>query len=789
MRHTADTLTFGSHLRRLRIAVGSTQAALAIKAGLSLNAVSSIERGARRYPYPDTVRALADALGLAPTERTEFISLASRRPGLDLPDEAAGANLPAPATTMVGRASEVAEAVALLRRPELRLLTMTGPGGVGKTRLALCVAEQAGAKLDGGVRFVPLAVVTDANLVIPAVVQTLALRGAANDQARDILVRFLADREMLLVLDNFEQVVDAAPGVVDLMVSCPRLKVLVTSRIPLHVDGEQEFPVRPLPLPSRNGSSTLPALPKLAEAPAVALFVQRARAVRPGFTLTPANAGAVTELCARLDGLPLAIELAAAWSRLLSPQAMLEHQNDRLSLLKGGGPDRPERLQSMRGAIGWSFDQLTAPRKALFRRISVCVDGCSLVAAAAVATLDSPPASGMPVFLDDVVALVDHSLVQREESAEGAVRVGMLETIREFGHARLVEAGEEVSARNSHAMYFLKFAKTARAQIEGPARRAAHADVQRELDNLRAALTWLLETGDASRARLLASELSRFWIDLGYIGEGRRWIEQVIRIEGASSPEIRVDALYWAAGFANLQGDSARATERADLALALAQECGHRWGEAAALTQLGEAAIGNDSTRARTLVEKALEIFREIADPIQEGLALRQLGIIAHRQGAYDEAAACHEAGLEIWRGLNHPWGVPAALRELADVALAQSDLERARKLYQESLVHWRVLRERIHMSACLPGLARVELLSGDGEHAVLLLGAQDALNQSMGYIHTQTVYAELIEDTRAAVSAAVFDEMWAYGESLPLEAVLDAVTTIPASPESVPAL
>ncbi len=780
--------TFGARLRQLREAAGLTQEALAEQAGLSLNAIGALERGDRRHPYPRTIHVLAVALGISEDERSALASLLPKRIGrvLQRNDDQPG-SLPVATTPLLGREREVDEAASFLRSSDVRLLTLTGPGGVGKNRIAIRVASLVRDGFADGAWFVPLVQITDPGLVTSLIMQVLALQEVGETEPRDVLVQNLRGRNILLVLDNFEQIPDAAPLVADLLLSCPLIKVIVTSRTPLRVDGEQEFPVPPLTLPS-NGV-TIP-LGELGRIPAVALFLQRAHAARPDFMLTEENAGAIVELCGKLDGLPLAIELAAARVKLLSPQAMLGLLSNRLRLLTGGGLDRPERLQTMGGAIAWSFNLLEPAEQTLFRRLSVFVGGCVLDAVDVMFEQDAELLSESETvrdplqrstsqhpdtsMLDHVATLVDHSLLLREERPDGEVRIRMLEVIREFSLERLIESGEADEIRQAHAAYFLQLVTNARERIEGPDRREAHEQIHRELDNLRAALAWLYASGNADAAQRMAIQLARFWIDLGYIGEGRDWMERVIAMPAEATFVVRAEALYWATGFANLQDDSARAKEIAHQALELARASDNQLGFAMALTELGEAVAHTDMNHARSLVGEALTTFRELDDPVREGMALGQLGRFAQRQNDHGLAADYHKTALTIWRRLDHPWGIPSALRDQAGEALVQGSLTTAWTLYQESLVRWQQLGERIHMSDCLSGLARVALASGRGEKAALLLGAEDALNETTGYVPSQIPHTALVDAMIAALGNATFDAAWSEGHSLSLEAVID---------------
>jgi predicted ATPase/DNA-binding CsgD family transcriptional regulator len=700
------------------------------------------------------------------------------------------ARLPLFLTSFVGRERESAEARALLRRDDVRLVVLTGPGGVGKTRLAVRVAADLADAFADGVAFVALAPVADPALAPTTIAQALGLREATGRPVFEALAAFLVPRELLLVLDNLEHLLVVAPAVVDLLAACPRLTVLATSRAVLHVSGEHDYPVPPLPLPPAD-----PGLPpaRLADYAAVALFAERARAAQAGFALSEANAAAVAEVCRRLDGLPLAIELAAARVAVFPLAALLARLGQRLPLLGAGPRDQPARLQTMRAAIAWSHDLLSPEERALFRRLVVFVGGFSLESVEAVASRTGEQArsrgeetanSSTPRLLDPstsvldgIASLLDKSLVRKDEESGGEPRFSLLEVVREYALERLEASGEEAATRDAHAAHFLRLVRDARVRFEGSERNAARDHVAREHGNLRAALGWAVARGDAQTAQALASELARFWVVLGYITEARDWLDRVVAMEGTSSPATRVQALYWAAGFAVAQNGLDRATALATEALALAQASGYRLGVGMSLQQLGAIAEwrGNGK-QAEALEEEALALFRALDEPVWEGVTLRHLGVAASERGDHARATVRHQEALAIWRRLDHPWGVPAALRDLADEALLQHDVAGALPLYKESLAQWQRLREKFHVEPCFWGLARVALATDQTRQAVRLLGAVDGLHEAMRFVppaDVQSEYARAADAARTLLGEAAFAEAWAAGRALPLDAAI----------------
>ncbi len=432
--------------------------------------------------------------------------LPSRQP--TQPTQVFDHNLPAQLTSLIGREQEVIAACTLLIRAEVRLLTLTGPGGVGKTCLALQIANELLDAFADGVCFVPLAPIFDPDFVLPAIAQTLGLKEAGNQPVSDLLKEYLRNLHLLLFLDNFEQIVAAAPLLADLLASCPKLKILVTSRAVLHIQGEHEFPVPLLALPDLK---QLPDSASLTEYAAVALFLQRAQAIKPDFQITPANAHAIAEICSRLDGLPLAIELAAARIKLLPPQALLARLEHRLQVLTSGASNAPARQHTLRNTLKWSYDLLDAQEQRLFRRLSVFVGGCTLEAIEAIYTeLDNGDEAIQ--LLDAVASLIDKSLLQQTEQEGEELRLVMLETIREYALECLAANGEMEVTRQAHADYFLVLAEEAEPKLVGIEQLQWLVRLEREHDNLRMALSWLLERKALEMALRLGGALSLFWV-------------------------------------------------------------------------------------------------------------------------------------------------------------------------------------------------------------------------------------------------------------------------------------
>ena len=683
-------------------------------------------------------------------------------------------NLPAQTTPLVGREDELREARELLLRDEKRLLTLTGPGGIGKTRLALQIASELVDAFADGVFLVALSSVDTGDLVAPAIARTLGLRDASGRSEEENLRAHLAERRLLLVLDNFEQVIEAADVVADLLASAPGLKALISSREPLRLRGEQEYPLAPLPLPDEGERLHRETLLGCA---AIALFVQRARATRPDFELTDANVAAVVEICRRLDGLPLALELAAAHVKTLSPEAMVPRLASRLSLLTGGPRDLPARQRTLRSAIEWSYDLLSPDERTLFQRLSIFVGGWTLDAAEAVGNLASADAPGSVTTLELLEALVDKSLVRRGEGDDGEPRFRMMETIAEYGVVRLAASGEERAARAAHAEYCRRLAEAAGRWLTGQEQRTWLARLEREHANLRAALVWLRESDESALGLRLAAALWRFWYTHGYLAEGRRWLDFWLeRTEAGASHEeraTRAKALLGAGTLASVQGEQDGSVALIEESLAISRELEDDDAVAGALNALGLIALQQgDHGRAAMLFSEGLHVSRRAGDPWIIARALNSLGQSAYVLGDYQRAATLFAEALELMRGVGSRSHVAITLLLLGHVRREQEVLPEATALYHEALSLSVELGDKLRVTRGLEAMATVFAARGTARPAARLLGASSTLRDEVGAgLHPleRPIITRTLDAVRAALDDA-FDDEWSAGRALSLD-------------------
>jgi predicted ATPase/DNA-binding winged helix-turn-helix (wHTH) protein/predicted negative regulator of RcsB-dependent stress response len=646
---------------------------------------AEVTRGTKK---PDRLSP-TDVIGSSQTREAPLTKVVKKR--LDLPK---------PRTSLIGREQRVAEAAEWLLQPNVRLLSLTGAGGAGKTRMAVAIAAAIKDRFTGGVQFVGLASISHPDLVPTAIAKALDIQQVANRTIPQMMGDELqGGGPFLLLLDNFEQVLPAATLVAEILEACPSLKVLVTSQACLRIYGEQEFPVTPL-----------------AEESAVELFVQRAKAVRPSFAMTSESAPVIREICARLDGLPLAIELAAARTRVLSPSTMLDRLQSRLQLLTGGALDLPERQQTLRNTIDWSHGLLTDPEQKLFRRFSVFVGGCTLEAAEAVCNTSRD--LDIDLF-EGLASLVDKNLIQNADHAGAEPRFAMLETIREYALERLTSSGEEFAARQAHAAYCLVLAEEGNPELNPDDRDVWLSRCDLEIDNFRSALDWLFQTQNLDWGLRMCMALFRFWDMREHLTEGRARLETILRLASDGYSKERAKISIFLGALTTAQGDYPAAKHFLERSLSLYEELGDRWGRGASLNALAVSARDRgDYASAQMNFERSLECWRALSDRLATARCLHNLANLVRVRGNYSAAQAALREATGLFEELGDRSGAAWSINQQGDIAREQGEMAVAREFYQQALSAFREVGDRWGSARSLADLGHVCREQGDYEAA-----------------------------------------------------------------------
>jgi non-specific serine/threonine protein kinase len=705
-------------------------------------------------------------------------------------------NLTVQPTPFLGREREIelARQHLLADDPPVRLLTLTGPGGTGKTRLALEIARTLVDQFEDGVFVVDLAALHDAQFLASAIARTLSAQATRDQPPFDWLLSFLESRRVLLVLDNFEQLIEAAGQLAQLLTASPHLNILVTSRARLRLRWERVVPVPPLELPDLSQLSDLEAL---AHVSAVTLFLDRARAIDPSFALTATNAQAVAELCVRLDGLPLALELAAARVDVLTPQGILARLDRPLELLTAAGEDLPARHLTMRRAVGWSYDLLAPHEQKLFRRMAIFAAGCLADGATAVCAEDYAGDESGQVFsvsdlevLNGLSALASKSLLRRETQTDGELRFGMLETIRAFALEELGACGELEQAGRRFRDYFVSLAEEAEPHLIGPDQAVGLDRLEREHDNLRAALRWCIARGAAEEGLRLVGALWRFWFTRRHLVEGSRWFDECLGLADAAhvKPETRAKALNGGGNLAHARGDLARAAALHQESLAVRQALGDRRGIAISLNSLANVAVDRgDYDAARALHEDSLALRRELGDTRGIAIALNNLGVIARDQADWERAAALTRESVAVFKELGDKHGMAISLVTLGAAEYHLGSHAEATALHQQSLALFGEVENRREIAECLEVLAMLARAQAQPFQAARLFGTAEAALEEIGSSMQPSQdprYETYVAEIRDQLGEATFAAAWAEGRAMRLEDAIAAAL----APDPTPA-
>ena len=757
---SSEQTPFGTLLKRYRIAAGLTQEALAARAQLSARAISDLERGINRVPRYDTLELLITALNVTTTQRALLLSTIRPEMTVPAPRIRSVSPPPLPPTALIGREQEMARTLTFLQRDGVRLLTLTGPSGVGKTRLAIQLAQDLGEHFEQGAVFVALASLRDPALLPATLAQAFGLREQTSGSLSELVCASLQEQHLLLVLDNFEHLRQAAPFVADLLASCPRLQVLVTSRAPLHVRGEQELVIAPLELEA-----------------AIALFRARAQAVRPERDYLWTEVAAI---CDQVDRLPLAIELAAMHVKVLALPLLLERLSSRLTLLSEGPQDLPERLRTLESAITWSYDLLTAAQQRCFRALGIFLGGWTLEAAESVCRKAGVLARDEVMLA--LAALIDHSLVSSESSAGGTSRFNMLETLREYALERLREASEEEQTHRQHAIYYAEFAKT----FASPRTREQfrEAELMQDLPNVRAALHWAARRREVAPGLQLAACAGNVFMILGQNSEGYDGLERMLELDSQVGADgapvlVRLDALFTAGRLARNLGRAARAAALAQEEWSLADQVGDHASMSLALANLGNLAQARgDLAEAADFFEQSSQHARLGEGSSALGFALVNLASIAIAQRDFSRAQVLLEERLEQVRAERFDWAIANVLTMLGHVAREQQHYALARSRYLESLLLYRAFGNLSYTALCLEGMAALACAEGHYEQAARLCAHATALrlkSQTPLPPREQKAFDQTVGTVRAALDAATFSEAWATGSAWTQEEAMTA--------------